>query len=511
MDRPETEFRRMEDALFQTPNPAQIAIIDRGVETSYARLQEHVQGFATKLLSEGAGPGDRVAIYLDKSLESVVALFGIWRTGAIAVPIHPVLKARQVEYIVEDSGAARLVSDRRKLSRLRADADRLPPTLEVDLAPEGDGGGHSETSDEHAVLGAAQDALGSEERAAILYTSGSTGRPKGILLSHQNLLAGARIVAQYLEITDRDRILSVTPFSFDYGLNQLLSAILCNATLVLARSNFPPDICQLLEDHEITGLAAVPPLWIQLRGRMSPFPTKSFPHLRYMTNTGGVLPEDIIQAYRSQLPHTKIVLMYGLSEAFRSTYLPPEQLAGRPTSMGQAIPETTLYVVDEDGNEVPPDTLGELVHRGPTVALGYWQNPEATAKAFRPDPVRKDGEIVVFSGDRVRRDAEGYFFFAGRSDQMLKCQGYRLSPEEVEEHLFESGLLREVVVVGRPDPEAGQRIVAHLVAGPDYTEKAFLLYCRQHMPSHMVPSEIVVHEALPRTPSGKFDRKQLAS
>ncbi len=499
----------MEDPLFRSKNPAHIAIIDRGIETSYERLQNHVQGFASKILHQGVSPGERVAIYLDKSLESVVALFGIWRAGAIAVPIHPVLKARQVEHILEDSGAARMVSDRRKLARLRADPDRLPPTLEVGLEIDGARDGQAVPVSAPDMLSGSRFSPAQEERAAILYTSGSTGRPKGILLSHRNLLAGARIVAHYLEITDRERILSVTPFSFDYGLNQLLSSVLCNATLVLSRSNFPSDLCQLLEEHEITGLAAVPPLWIQLRGRMSPFPTKSFPHLRYMTNTGGVLPEDVIQAYRSQLPHTKIVLMYGLSEAFRSTYLPPEQLAARPTSMGQAIPETTLYVVDKAGNEVPPDTIGELVHRGPTVAMGYWENPEATAHVFRRDPVQKDGEIVVFSGDRVRRDAEGYFFFAGRADQMLKCRGYRLSPEEVEGHLFESGLLREVVVVGRPDPEAGQLIVAHLVGTPDYTENAFVLYCRQQMPSHMVPSEIVVHEALPRTPSGKFDRKRL--
>jgi acyl-CoA synthetase (AMP-forming)/AMP-acid ligase II len=264
----------------------------------------------------------------------------------------------------------------------------------------------------------------------------------------------------------------------------------------------------------VTGLAAVPPLWIQLMDDHSPFPQRSFPRLRYITSSGGVFPAPLVDRYRKALPHASIYLMYGLSEAFRSTYLPPAELGRRPSSIGRAIPETELHVLDEQGRECAPGEIGELVHRGPTVALGYWNDPDATARVFRPCPFpgARAGERVVFSGDLVERDDEGYLFFIGRRDQLLKVWGHRVSAEEVEAAVFDSGAVSEVAARGVPDPVAGQAIVVHVVPRrPEtFSPDDLLAWCRREMPPYLVPKTVVVHDALPRTASGKLDRKWLA-
>jgi acyl-CoA synthetase (AMP-forming)/AMP-acid ligase II len=353
---------------------------------------------------------------------------------------------------------------------------------------------------------------GGETPAAILYTSGSTGRPKGILLSHANLLAGARIVSSYLEIAPDERILSVLPFSFDYGLNQLLCAVQNGATLVLARSNLPADICRTMQAKRITALAGVPPLFIQLMDRHSPLAKTALPDLRYLTNSGGVFPVELVRRYRAQLPHVRLYLMYGLSEAFRSTYLPPSEVDRIPSSMGRAIPETEILVIDEHGEECDVDVVGELVHRGPTVALGYWNDAAATARVFRPDPTDPSSpERVVYSGDLVKKDADGFLYFCGRRDQLIKSFGYRISPDEVEELLLASGLVREVAVRGEADPVAGARVEAHVVPADAATfdPEALLAHCRRTMPRYMVPRALHVRDSLPRTASGKLDRTAL--
>jgi acyl-CoA synthetase (AMP-forming)/AMP-acid ligase II len=319
-------------------------------------------------------------------------------------------------------------------------------------------------------------------------------------------------VAGYLGIQPSDRLISVLPFSFDYGLSQLLMAVRTRATLVLQRSHLPADVCRTLAAERVTVFAAVPPLWIQLVGPQSPFPSLAFPDLRLITNSGGVFPVETIRRYRELTPHTDVCLMYGLSEAFRSTYLPCHLVDEHPRSMGRAIPETEVLVLGDDGRLAGVDEPGELVHRGPTVALGYWRDPEATARVFRPDPFdERAPRPVVYSGDLVRRDARGLLTFVGRRDAMIKSQGYRISPDEAEEALLESGLLREVVVRGEPDAVAGEAVVAYCVprdpAGFD--PEALLAHCRREMPSYMVPHALRVRDALPRTASGKLDRQAL--
>jgi amino acid adenylation domain-containing protein len=499
---------RIEAALFEraADAPDRIAVVDGDREYSYRHLAGLAAGLSSDLEQHGIAAGDRVAIFLDKTIESVAALYGVWAAGAIAVPVNETLHSRQVAHILRHSGAAVLVSDARALARL--DAAALAGVAVVHV---GTDAGHA------SPLQAGRP--GGAEPAAILYTSGSTGLPKGILISHDNLVAGARIVGGYLEISARERILSVLPFSFDYGLNQLLTSVAAGATLVLQRSHWPADICRALERHAITGLAAVPPLWIQLMSAHSPLPRLSLPHLRYITNSGGVFPVELVRRYRAALPHVRIFLMYGLSEAFRSTYLPPEEIDRRTGSMGKAIPETTIYVVDEDGRECGPGEVGQLVHRGPTVALGYWRDPDATAAVFRPNPFASGeagdpgGERVVFSGDLVRKDADGFLHFAGRRDQLIKTQGYRVSPDEIEETIYASGLVAEAVACGVPDPSAGQAVVVHVVPRDmaSFSKADLLEYCRREMPRYMLPKLIHVHAELGRTATGKLDRKSVAS
>ena len=361
------------------------------------------------------------------------------------------------------------------------------------------------------------------DMAAILYTSGSTGRPKGVVLSHRNLVAGAASVSQYLENHSGDRILSVLPLSFDYGLNQLTSAFRVGACAVLLNYLFPRDVLRLVEKEKITGLAAVPPLWVQLA--QLDWPVGIDEHLRYITNSGGAMPTATLAALRSKLPKMKPYLMYGLTEAFRSTYLPPEEVDRRPESMGKAIPNAEIMVVREDGTPCAPGEPGELVHRGVHVALGYWNDPEKTAERFRPAPGQLAGlpipELAVWSGDTVKMDDEGFLYFVGRRDEMIKTSGYRVSPTEVEEVVYATELVTEVAALGVAHPVLGQAVVLVVYGvfpspqpssqrGEGVSEQ-LLTACKQQLPAFMVPAQIVLRETpLPRNPNGKIDRKALA-
>jgi acyl-CoA ligase (AMP-forming) (exosortase A-associated) len=350
-----------------------------------------------------------------------------------------------------------------------------------------------------------------KDLAAILYTSGSTGKPKGVMLSHANVVAGSRIVSTYLGITEQERILAVLPFSFDAGMNQLMTAFEKGATLVLINFMFARELVQALLKEKITGLAGVPTLWSLLAQPNSTLSKQPLPHLRYITNTGGAMPQGVLKVLRQSLPATKVFLMYGLTEAFRSTYLPPVELDRRPTSMGKAIPDTEILVLNEQGQLCKPGEIGELVHRGPTVSLGYWNRPEDTARALRPNPLLPpemgDCEKVCYSGDLVKMDEDGFLYFVGRRDTMIKSSGFRISPTEVEEVLFQSGKLQTAAVIGVPDDVLGQTIKAFVVPrdGEPLDTSALLEHCAAKMPRYMVPKAVEVLPEIPKTSSGKVD------
>jgi acyl-CoA ligase (AMP-forming) (exosortase A-associated) len=351
--------------------------------------------------------------------------------------------------------------------------------------------------------------------AAILYTSGSTGKPKGVVLSHRNMVAGAKSVAQYLENRPEDRILAALPLSFDAGFSQLTTAFHVGASVALINYLVPRDVVEAIQRHRITGLTAVPPLWIQLASLK--WPDAARHSLRYIANTGGRMPRATLDALRALLPQTLVFLMYGLTESFRSTYLPPSELDRRPDSIGKAIPNAEVLVVREDGSLCDANEPGELVHRGALVSLGYWNDPVKTAERFKPAPGQAPGlvmpEIAVWSGDNVRRDEAGFLYFISRRDEMIKTSGYRVSPTEVEEVLYATGLVGEAAALGIAHPVLGQAIVVVAIdrAGGELDTQALLGLCRERLPAFMVPARIIERKAsLPRNPNGKIDRKLLA-
>lgn len=478
------------------------ALVHAGRELTYRALQQAVDRFASALAQAGLERGDRAAVFLPRDIEECVAIFAISRAMGVFVPINALLRGPQIGHIVADC-EARIVITSRALQPLVAEALQGVAEARILLVEE---------MAEAEPLPLRDAAIG-EDLAAILYTSGSTGRPKGVMLSHRNLLAGARIVRTYLGIGPDERILSVLPLSFDYGLNQLLTAVEQGALTVILAFRFGDDIVRALRDHRITALAGVPTIWAILTKASPLLPRTDLPHLRYITNSGGAVPSQTVANLRRMLPHTRVFLMYGLTEAFRSTYLPPEELDRRPTSIGKAIPECEIFIVTPEGHRARPGEPGILVHRGPTVSLGYWNRPDETAKVLKPNPFRpKDqgGDIVCYSGDLAVEDEEGFFSFIGRDDAMIKSSGYRISPSEVEEAIMATGHFRQVAVIGLPDEFAGQKVHAVAVPlAPDVATAPVLQAVAGMLAPYMLPRELELVENLPVTPNGKVDYRRL--
>ncbi|MBX3615961.1 acyl-CoA ligase (AMP-forming), exosortase A system-associated [Nitrosomonas sp.] len=483
----------------------------------YEALATEVATKANGFQALGLARGERVAIYLEKRFESVVALFAASAAGGVFVPVNPVLKPEQVRYILTDCNVRILVTSLERLKLLQKElvsCRDLHTIVVIDSKGEPPVIPGIAVVNWHEVDGAhsALTAIDSD-MAAIIYTSGSTGKPKGVVLSHRNLIAGAQSVTQYLKNRPGDRILTVLPLSFDYGLSQLTTAFYVGATNILMNYLLPRDIIRSVHELQITGIAAVPSLWMQLAqldwGNVS--------SLRYITNSGGAIPRAVLDRLRTILPDTKIFLMYGFTEAFRSTYLAPEQLDRRPDSIGKAIPNAEVLVLREDGSHCAPGEPGELVHRGALVAMGYWNNAEKTAACFKPIIPRQNGltipEIAAWSGDTVRMDQEGYLYFIERRDEMIKTSGYRVSPTEIEEVIYATGYVAEAIAFGIPHPILGQAIAAIVTLEEDSRigADALLNACKQHLPAYMVPSHIEIRESnLPKNPNGKVDRNYLS-
>lgn len=482
------------DRLALCGRPGDIALIDREGQLDFSGLDRAVGALAAHL-AERAEPGDRIASWLPKTRTACLLALACARTGLVHVPVNPLLKRAQVAHILADSGARLLITQPSR-EKLFEDGD-LPGDCTI-LYEDG-------LLDHSAPLppsGGDTDAL-----AALLYTSGSTGRPKGVMLSHANLWLGAIAVAHYLGVQPDDRTLAVLPLSFDAGLNQLLSTWAAGACAVPLDYLVANDVVRTVERHGVTVLAGVPPLWIQLGE--AKWTVEAAAGLRILSATGGRMPVPLVRRLRELFPQASLTLMYGLTEAFRSTRLDPALVDSRSESIGRAIPFAEVMVVRPDGSLAIDGEPGELVHAGPLVGHGYWRDTERTSLRYRPAPAAsKLGGTAVWSGDSVVRDAEGLLRFVGRDDEMIKVSGNRVSPTEIEDAAIASGAVFEAVALGVPDERLGQAI--RLVARGTGDEAHLLAYFKAELPTFQQPREVVWVEALPRNPNGKLDRVAIA-
>lgn len=490
------------DHLVLRGDEAADALVLREGVLSYKDLRTRVSRLSAWLAREVREKGARVATWAAKGELTCLMPLAAARAGLVHVPVNPLLKHAQVAHILADSGAAMLIGTPARLGTL-GEGD-VPPGCRI--------------AEEPAALQAAAE-MGGEmlpskadpnDLAAILYTSGSTGRPKGVMLSHANMWLGAESVADYLGLGGKDRTLAVLPLSFDYGQNQLFSTWHAGGCAIPLDYLVPRDVMKAVERHHVTTLAAVPPLWVQLCEL--DWPAETAAKLRRLTNSGGALTVDLVRRLRALFPKARVFAMYGLTEAFRSTYLDPALIDSHPTSMGRAIPHVEVLVINDLGELSEVGEEGELVHCGPLVAQGYWKDAERTAERFRPAPAASVyGGIAVWSGDRVRRDAEGLLYFVGRRDAMIKSAGNRISPQEIEEAALATGLVAEAVALGVPDERLGQAVhlVVRAARGTSAAEEELPHKLMQELPNFMQPKVIHWRDAMPVGPNGKIDRARL--
>jgi acyl-CoA ligase (AMP-forming) (exosortase A-associated) len=505
----------LENSVIKCPD--KVAVKHDSKVATYQELLEDSKKMGSVIKRFGINKGERVGILLDKSIEQVVSFFGTSFADSVSVFMNPVLKKEQIEHIVRDCDAKLLICTKREWERNKVDAPLKIIYMDEPkegLEKENDAVWWQNVRQESEAKELKSVRI-SDDIANIIYTSGSTGKPKGVVITHRNLIEGAEIVSSYLEINENDRIISVLPFNFDYGLNQLTTSILKGATLVLHRFFLANDLLRALEKEKITGFAGMNPIWVKIFSEK--FGAKKeydFSNLRYITNSGGKVPESTVRKMQAFFPQTKIYLMYGLTEAFRSTYLPPHELDKRPNSIGKAIPNVEIIVLNEKGEECKPGEVGELVHRGALITRGYWNDPEKTEKIFRKNPLLKDqghlNETVVFSGDLVMRDGEGFLYYVSRKDSMIKTMGYRVSPTEVEESLLKLDGVVDAVVFGKEIETGDQIIVAVIQSNSKEPDgKQLMALCRKTLPEYLVPKEFHFEREFPKTANGKVDRSLL--
>jgi long-chain acyl-CoA synthetase len=476
--------------------PADEAIVAADGRLAFAELDRRADDVAAALVAAGVGEGDRVALVLPNGVECVIALYGSLRAGAVIAPIDPTIKPERLSYVLADSGAALAICDRERESVVADAAAGTDTGVVVGL-------------DSLQRPAAPSPAPAEPQLAAILYTSGSTGEPKGVTLTHANLTFAADSIVEYLALTGEDRVLSVLPLSFGYGLSQLLTSVRAGATLVLERGlAFPGRVVGLLEQERVTGLPGVPTVFAVLTG-LRGLAERELPALRFLTNAGAALPIQMIETLRRTFPGAGLFSMYGQTECIRISYLPPELVERKPDSVGVAIPGTETWIEDADGARLGPGEVGELVVRGPHVMEGYWGRPDLSAEKLREG--RRPGERVLVTGDLFRSDQEGHLYFVGRRDDIIKSRGEKVAPREVEQVLEAVPGVRVVAVVGVPDQLLGQAVEAHVEAEPGsrLDPEELRRHCAEQLEAHKVPQRVVLHEALPRTPNGKLDKGAL--
>ena len=483
------------DRLATRGPPEAAALVDRAGTMTFAELERQVGALAAWLARQGLASGARVASWLPKTRLACLMPLASPRAGLVHVPVNPLLKRAQVAHILADSGAALLLTQEARAGSL--EPGDVTPDCRIMLESDPNLGG-----DVMPPSSARPDAL-----AAILYTSGSTGRPKGVMLSHANLWLGAISVAHYLKLTPDDRILCVLPFTFDYGQNQLLSSWAAGASVAPLDYLLARDVIKAIERYDATTLAGVPPLWVQLLD--ADWPQAVAARLKRLTNSGGALTPRLVRELRARFPQADLYAMYGITEAFRSTYLDPALIDTHPQSIGRAIPFAEVRIVREDGSRAAPGEVGEIVHAGPLVSQGYWRDPARMSERYRPAPSFFEAKgAAVFSGDLGVEEENGLLRFVGRYDEMIKSAGNRISPNEIEEAVLAGSETGEAIALGLPDPRLGQAILV-FARGDGSTEPALRQRLARDLPNFMQPQRYVWRETLPRNANGKIDRAAL--
>jgi amino acid adenylation domain-containing protein len=495
--------------------PVRTAVVSNGQRFTYADIMRSASGLAGSLRAHGIVPGDRVVSMLDNGVEAVVALFGTLLAGCVAVPLNSQVRAGKLEFVLRDTEAAVLIANLDLAERLAPALERTSlrytafvPRRDVEAVAVG-------TLDFWAACASAHSPL-LETRidadlAMLIYTSGSTGTPKAVMLSHLNMLSAARSIQAYLEYMPDDVILCALPMSFDYGLYQVLLAASVGATVVFDGAlRFPGRLLQILESERVSVLPGVPTLFSTLL-YMPSLSKLNRGSLRLLTNTGAALSERMIRELRTAFPRAQLFSMYGLTECKRVSFLPPEQLDARPTSVGRGMPNQDLWLVDEAGRRLPNGATGELVVSGNHVMIGYWRRPEETDACLLRDPERN--ARALRTGDIFRTDDEGYLYFVGRTDDIIKCRGQKVSPREVENVILELTGIAEAAVFGVRDAYHGEIVQAcvALRAGCSYVVEDIMSHCLERLENYMVPAEVEIKQQLPRNENGKIDKVKLAS
>jgi amino acid adenylation domain-containing protein len=499
--------------------PEKVALVCMKQRISYSDLDARSNALAHSLVAAGVERGDRVVVFADNTVETVISFWAVLKANAVVSIVNPLTKSDKLSYLLEDCRPAALITDMH-IHPIFAEPVRACPHLRrVIVSGSIDDAKLAELP--HAQRWA--DAIADGDRsapparicmdidlAAIIYTSGSTGDPKGVMLTHRNMLTACTSIASYLELQEDEVILGVLPLAFDYGLYQMIMAFRTCARLVLERSfTFPAQILNLMVDEGVTGFPGVPTIF-SILAELKSLKDYDLSKIRYVTNTAAALPVKHILMLKDIFPTARIYSMYGLTECKRCTYLPPKDIEWKPSSVGIAIPNTEMWIVDEDGNKVAPDTVGQLVIRGATVMKGYWEKPESTAKKLKPGPL--PGEQVLYTGDYCKMDEEGYLYFIGRMDDIIKSRGEKVAPKEVENILMNIPGVKEAAVIGVPDEILGQAVKAFVVLeeGITLTEKQLQNVCQSRLENFMVPKYIVTVPSLPKTDTGKIKKTGLS-
>jgi amino acid adenylation domain-containing protein len=511
--------------------PDKVALVVKGVRATYSEIDRRATALAHALMDSGVERGDRVIIFGDNTTETVISFWGVLKANAIVSVINPLTKHDKLTYYLNDCRAKVLITDMHLASVFNESVPHAEHLKKVIVSGPYDAAKlpavkNAESWDSALQRGEALAASGAHgaylkggpparrcidiDLASIIYTSGSTGDPKGVMLTHRNMLTAGTSISTYLEMVESDVVLGILPLAFDYGLYQMIMTFRVGGRLVLERSfAFPAQVLKVMADEKVTGFPGVPTIYAVL-AEMKNLSSFDLSSINYVTNTAAALPVKHITMLRELFPKARVYSMYGLTECKRCTYLPPKDIDRKPTSVGIAIPDTELWIVDENGQKVGPNTVGQLVIRGATVMKGYWEKPEATAEKLKPGPV--PGEQVLWTGDFCRLDEEGYLYFVGRMDDIIKSRGEKVAPKEVETAIMNIKGVKEAAVIGVPDEILGQAVKAFVVLeqGISFTDKEIMKECQKRLENFMVPKHVVFVPELPKTTTGKIKKTGLA-